>query len=102
MFRFTVATARASAALADGIATIGTGNAVLVANGVAEAVAPTTASGSVGSTFATIELRLAGRRCAPAFASGPGLLHDAFNICSHPDGPLRLAMDHVGAAADYL
>jgi len=59
LFRFTVATARASAALADGIATIGTGNAVLVANGVAEAVAPTTASGSVGSTFATIEPRVA-------------------------------------------
>jgi hypothetical protein len=57
-FRFTVATARASADLAGGIATIDTGNAVLVASGVAKGVALTTASGSVGSTSATIELRV--------------------------------------------
>src|SRR5262245_13401207 len=77
LFRFIVATARASAVLADGIATIDTGNAVLVANGVAKGVALTTASGSVGSTSATIELRVAqfeetarSRWRAPALVSG--------------------------------
>jgi hypothetical protein len=59
LFRFTVATARASAALAGGIATIDTGNAVFAANGVAEGVALTIAFGSAGSTSATIELRIA-------------------------------------------
>jgi hypothetical protein len=59
LFRFTGATAPASAALAGGIAIIDTGNAVLAANGAAKGVAPTTASGSVGSTSATTELRIA-------------------------------------------
>ena len=59
LFGFTVATVRASAALAGGIATIDTGNAVIVANGMAEGVALTTASGSVESTSATIELSIA-------------------------------------------
>jgi hypothetical protein len=55
VFRSTVAIARASAALAGGIATIDTGNAVCAANGVGRGVALTTASGSAGSTSATIE-----------------------------------------------
>jgi hypothetical protein len=43
-----------------GIAIIDTGNGAIVANGVAKGVALTTASGSVGSTSATTELRVAG------------------------------------------
>lgn len=73
MFRFTVATARANVALAAGIAIIDTGNAAIVENGVAKGVALITASGSVGSTSATIELRIAQSErtartsgCAPA------------------------------------
>jgi hypothetical protein len=52
------------------------GDAVIVANGVATGVALTTVSGSVGSTSATIELRIAQseetartRSCAPAIES---------------------------------
>ena len=73
LFRFTVATARVSAALADGIATIDTENVVIVANGMAKGVALTTASGSVASTSAIIELGSRNpkgtariRGCAPA------------------------------------
>ena len=67
MFRFTVATARASAALAGGIAITDTGNVVIVANGVAKGVALITALGSEASTSATTKLRVAGfgRACAP-------------------------------------
>src|SRR5262245_28446466 len=66
LFRFTVATARASAAHAGGIAITATGSVVIVANGVAKGVALITASGSEGSTSATTKLRVAGfgRPCA--------------------------------------
>ena len=59
LFRFTATTARVSAALVVGIATIDTESAALAANGVAKGVALTTASGSVGSISATIELKTA-------------------------------------------
>jgi len=58
LFRFTATTARASAALAGGTATIDTENAVIAANGVGKGVALTTVSGSVASTSATIEPRI--------------------------------------------
>jgi hypothetical protein len=77
-----------SAALVVGIATIDTESAALAANGVAKGVALTTASGSVGSISATIELKTAQFRANSAhpmvrasFRIRGELLHEPFCVC---------------------